>query len=148
MLYAEAIPGDAEVSKKPKHRAHPPATPADLRARIERALHEERTQQALELSRQLVKQDPALPNHDLLHRAQLARARQLLAQGYTRDALTVLESAAQPGGPPAFLQEIAEELARAGDARKALAVLQKIPGAPVPARALAQAADAALRQGA
>jgi tetratricopeptide (TPR) repeat protein len=137
----------AQVSKKPKHRAHQPATPADLRARVERALREQRTQQALELSHQLIKQDPSPPSQELLRRAQLARARHLRAQGYTRDALTVLESAVQSGGPPEFLQQLAEELAQCGDARKALAVLQRISGAALSPATLGPAADAALRHG-
>jgi tetratricopeptide (TPR) repeat protein len=136
------------VAKKPKHRHHPPQTPDVLRSRIERAMHEGRYQQALELGKQLYKQQPTSPHRDLLQQVYLSRARQLRQQGYTRDARTVLENAVQLGSrEPAFLEQLAEELAACGDPRRSLEVLKLVPGSAAQTKVLAQAADFAVQQG-
>jgi tetratricopeptide (TPR) repeat protein len=135
------------VSRKPKHRHPVPQAPAELSARVEKALRENRTQQALELAKQLYKQDPSTRYKELLQRTYLARARQLRSMGYLRDAATVLENAAQMDGEPAFLEQLAEEVASAGDVRGALKILDRIPGSQAAPRVLGQAADAALREG-
>src|SRR5262249_42730092 len=123
--------GELPVSrKKHKHagRAAAPLSPAVLKDRIERALQEQRTQQALELARALSKQDPSPLSKDLLEKACLARARQLRGQGHDRDARLVLENAAQLDGNPAFLEQVAQEMAAAGDALRALRLLERVPG--------------------
>lgn len=123
-------------------------TPADLEARVRRALGEGRTQHALELARQLVKAQPSPAREALLRQAYLERARQLREQGHTRDAATVLVSAAQLAGDAAWYEKLAEELAAAGKAAEALRLVEdKLPGSPIRARVLARAADAALAQG-
>jgi tetratricopeptide (TPR) repeat protein len=123
------------------------ALPA-LRARVERALREERFQHGLELARALVKRDPSETSKGLLRQACLGRARQLAGQGYHRDACAVLSSAAQLGGDPAFLAKVARELAASGDVRQALEIAQGLTDPQLHSQILARAADAALVQGA
>src|SRR5262249_17413088 len=86
-------------------------------------------------------------HRELLQNTILGRARQLRSQGYTRDAGSVLQNAVQLDGAPGFLEQLAEELAACGDVRRALEVLGKVPDPPGRPRGLAQAADAAPRQG-
>ena len=135
--------------KKRQHggRATETVSPAVLKARAEKALREQRTQQALELARTLYKLEPSPPHKELLEKACLERSRQLRAQGYDRDARQVLENAAQLDGNPAFLEEVAKEMAAAGDAARALRLLERIPGAQVQPLVLGHAVDSALRQG-
>jgi tetratricopeptide (TPR) repeat protein len=135
--------------KKRQHsgRAAPTVTTAVLKGRIQKALQEQRTQQALELARSLYKQDPSPPSKELLEKACLARARQLLSQGHDRDARLVLENAAQLDGNPAFLEQVAQELAAAGDAAGALRLLERVPGSQALPQVLGHAVDGALRQG-
>jgi tetratricopeptide (TPR) repeat protein len=136
------------VAKKHKHKAHDAAVPLSvLRTRVERALAEERFQHGLELARSLVKQDPAEPSRELLRRALLGRARELHGRGYDRDAAAVLGSAVELGGTPEFLAEVAQQLATAGDAGRALAVAQSLPDPQARARILARIGDAAVVQG-
>jgi tetratricopeptide (TPR) repeat protein len=135
------------VSRKPKHRHPAPLSPAELENRVNRALREGRTQQALELAKQLYKHDSSAHYKDLLQNTYLARARQLRSMGYLRDASTVLANAVQLGGAPAFLEKLAEELASSGDVRGALKILEQVPGSQAAPRVMGQAADAALREG-
>jgi tetratricopeptide (TPR) repeat protein len=133
----------------PKHRHHRPAAapPAGLRPRIERAVAEGRFQQALELARQLHKQEPTPDHLRLLKDCVLGRARQLNGQGHSRDAVATLE-AGQRLDPDdlSWLEQLAVELAAAGGARQALTLLERVPGSPQAARVLQQVADAAVRQ--
>jgi tetratricopeptide (TPR) repeat protein len=134
------------VSKKHKHRA-PPRPAVDIQARVEKALHENRTQQALELAKQLHKQEPTPVHGELLRKAYLARARQLRSQGYTRDALTVLQVAVQlDGHDSAWLEQIAQEMAQCGDVRGALSAIGRVPGAPSQGQVLGHAVDSAMQQ--
>jgi tetratricopeptide (TPR) repeat protein len=134
------------VPAKRKHRGAEAATPALLRARVERAAREGRFQQALELAKQLHKQEPSPPHLELLRRAYLGRARQLRGQGHTRDAVTVLRAAlAVDRSNAEWLGQIAAELAQSGEVKEALALLT--PDAPAAAAVLAHAADAAVPQG-
>jgi tetratricopeptide (TPR) repeat protein len=135
------------VSKKHKHHAQA-SSPADLRPRIERARQEGRFQQALELAKQLHKYEPTPAHRDLLRDVYLGRARQLRGQGQLRDALTVLEASLRiDSETPAWLEQVAEEMARCGDPRQALALLERVPGAAGAGRVQASAVDAALQQG-
>jgi tetratricopeptide (TPR) repeat protein len=139
--------GGCPVSKHHKRDGHVStlALPT-LKARVERALDEDRFQHGLELARTLAKRDPSEINNELLRRACLGRARQLAGQGYHRDACTVLDSAIQLGGTPTFRAEVARELAASGDVRRALAVAEGFADAHLQPQILARAADAALVQ--
>jgi tetratricopeptide (TPR) repeat protein len=133
-----------------KHKPHPtPLSPADLAARV-REVHEEgRSQQALELAKQLHKHEPTPANRDLLKKMYLERSRHLRRLGYAKDAGTVLEAALPlAGDDPAWLEQATEDLAACGNVRQALALLAKIPDSPARSRVLAQGADQALRKGA
>jgi len=137
------------MPKRAKHKrgAGPTLTLPDLKARIHRAMSEGRTQTALELARSLFKEEPSPAHQEVLQKATLGRARQLRAQGHTRDAATVLDNAARLANDPAWLQQVAEELAACGEARKALDFFSQVPDAPGRQRILGQVADGALRQG-
>jgi tetratricopeptide (TPR) repeat protein len=133
---------------KQKKRNKPTASSGrDLRARVERARQEGRFQQALELVKQFHKNEPTPENLELLKTCYLGRARQLRGQGYNRDALTVLEVALRlDETTPAWLEQIASELALSGGTRQALALLEKIPGAETAGRILGQVVDGAIQQ--
>jgi tetratricopeptide (TPR) repeat protein len=136
------------VSKKKGKHAPQPLTPDALKGRIERARHEGRFQQALELCKQLYKEQPTPAHQDLLRQVYLGRARQLRGVGAMRDAAIVLEHALHVGaGDPAWLAQVAEELAACGQTGKAMEVLNKLPPSPAHAKVLAQAADAAVPRG-
>jgi tetratricopeptide (TPR) repeat protein len=137
------------VSKKHKHHAAP-VTGAALLERVQRAESEGRTQQALDLAKQLHKQEPTPVHLDILKRVYLARAKHLRLQGYQRDAGTVLEAAVAIVGrdDAAWLEKAVEELAAAGHVERALKLLELIPNSPARARVLAQGMDQAVRQGA
>jgi tetratricopeptide (TPR) repeat protein len=144
-----AVKGEPEVSRKRKKRGRADealAAPV-LKARVEKALREGRSQQALDLAHTLHKRDPSPPHKDLLQKASLERARQLRSAGHDRDARIVLESAARLDGAPAFLEQVARELAAVGDAPTALKLLERVPGSSVMPQVLGHAADAAIRQG-
>jgi tetratricopeptide (TPR) repeat protein len=138
-----------QVSKKRKHprRGAEPLTAPVLKGRVEKALREGRTQQALELARSLYKLEATPTHKELLEKACLERARQLRAQGYDRDARQVLENAAQLDGNPAFLEQVAQELAASGDPAGALRLLERVPGSPLLPQVLGHAADGAVRRG-
>jgi tetratricopeptide (TPR) repeat protein len=113
-----------------KHKFHQPAVRStdELQARVERARHEGRFQQALELAKQLHKAEPTPAHRELLKEVYLGRAGQLRAQGHTRDAATVLEAAARvEEGNPAWLERLAAELARLGEGARAQALLALVP---------------------
>jgi tetratricopeptide (TPR) repeat protein len=132
-----------------KHKQHLRVlSRGELKSRIERAAREDRYQQALELAKQLYKDDPSPESRALLQSVYLGRARQLRQRGYLRDARTVLENAVNlADGGPAWVEQLAEELAAAGDVRRALQFLQRIPGSAAQPRILTLAADTALGQG-
>lgn len=136
------------MSRKHKHHATSTPSTADLAARIARARREGRFQQALELAKQLHRQEPTPANLELLKEVYLGRARQLRGQGQTRDAVNVLDVALRlDETTPDWLAQLAEEFALSGDARRALAFLDKLPDPAIAQRIQAQAADAALQHG-
>jgi tetratricopeptide (TPR) repeat protein len=144
-----AVKGEVQVAKKRTkagRAAESLATPV-LKARVEKALREGRTQQALDLAHTLYTREPSPPHKELLEKASLERARQLHGQGHDRDARQVLENAARLDGNPAFLEQVALELAAVGDAPGALRLLERVPGSQVMPQVLGHAADGALRQG-
>ena len=137
------------MAKTHKQRVLSPLSPATLRSRVERAVEEGRYQQALELAKQLNKQDPSPVHRDLLRTVYLGRAQQLRKQGHSRDAQTVLETGVQlADGDPGWLERLAEEFALCGAARRALDLAERCPQSPNYRRILALAADASLQQGA
>jgi tetratricopeptide (TPR) repeat protein len=112
-------------------------------------MHEGRFQQALELARQLNKQEASTANADLLQKAAMGRAQQLLKSGHLSDARSVLESVAQtPGATLAWQEDVAEELAKCGAVREALDLLTQIPQSQAQVRVLGHAADWAMQLGA
>ncbi|MBV9125851.1 MAG: hypothetical protein JO112_21070, partial [Planctomycetes bacterium] len=135
------------MSKQSKHRKHGHLSQPDLEGRARKALNEGRSQQALELARQLHKQEPTPAHLELVKNCSLERALHLRSQGYTRDALTVLENAAQLPGDETWLGRVAEELAASGNVRRALELLQPFPESPLRKGVLEQAADTALGEG-
>lgn len=129
-----------------KHEQRHPLSPQEIEARVHLALHEGRTQQALELARNLFKHDRSQANLELVRQATLARARQLREQGKARDAGTLLANAVELGGEK-FLREVAEEMARCGEARQAARLVEHNDDPELRKRIAYQAADQALRQG-
>ena len=135
------------MSHKHKHAKHAGAGPESLRPRVDRAIAEGRFQQALDLAKQLHKYEPTPAHLELLKKAYLGRARQLHTSGYDRDAATVLEAAQRiDAANPAWLEQLATELAACGAAGKALELVKQVPNSPVSAAVLVRAADAAVQQ--
>jgi tetratricopeptide (TPR) repeat protein len=133
--------------KKHKH-AQVVYTPAQLRARAERARAEGRYQQALELVKDLHKAEPTPEHRELLKDTYLGRARQLRAQGQLRDAVNLLEVAARlDEHDTPWRGRLAAELARSGEPTRALALMKDVPDDSFPPGLLAHLADAAVPQG-
>lgn len=131
--------------KKPKlSRAE---TPATTRQRVEKALREQRAQHALQLARELYKQQPTAEYRDLLKQASLARGRELAQQGKHTDAAEVFLHAAQLAPEPAILVEAARALAATGQLTRALALREQITDESLKQRLLAFIADEAVHQG-
>jgi tetratricopeptide (TPR) repeat protein len=119
-----------------------------LRPRVEKALREGRTQQALELAKQLYKQEPNPEHRDALKRVVLERARRQREQGKPRDAVATLQTnLTLDPADFAWLSAAAEELARAGAVDVALPLLLKINDPDQRERVLAHIADQALERG-
>lgn len=134
------------MARKAKHKHTAPASPAELRPRIDRATREGRFQQALELAKQLYKHEPTPAHKQLLLNTYFGRAQQLRTTGYPRDAVTVLKAGlAVDGADTAWLEKAALELASCGDVRAARDLLARLPpDSPARAGVLAVAVDAAL----
>src|SRR5579864_4339177 len=114
------------VSKKHRQGGLATLSLADVRKRAERAAEEGRYQQALELAKQIHKEEPTPANKQYLLKTYLGRARQLRERGYERDAANVLRVALGLGDQTSvWLEEAARELAACGDATNALAVTQR-----------------------
>ncbi len=129
-----------------KKASHHGSHTAPLEPRIHRAVSEGRFQQALELAKQLHKQEPTSAHLDLLKKVYLGRAKQLREQGYGRDAVTMLEAALHLDASPAWLEQIARETAQSGGIRLALTLVEKLP-AETPGLAVirAHAVDSAMQ---
>ncbi len=135
------------VNKHHKRRSRPgTSSGVDLLPRIERARMEGRFQQALDLTKQLHKYEPTPAHLELLREVYLGRARQLRLQGQTRDALTVLEAAAELEGasPAAWRERLAEEMALCGEVGRTLSMLDDLADTTVSNRLLCRAVDAAV----
>jgi tetratricopeptide (TPR) repeat protein len=133
--------------KRHDRRQAPPSLDV-LRQRTERAVAEGRFQQALELARQLYKSGAAAPHRALLEKAYLGRARQLRTQGALRDAVGLMQAALPIfGDDPVWREQVAVELALAGEVRQALELRERQPPDLVAGeRILAAAADAAVEK--
>jgi tetratricopeptide (TPR) repeat protein len=134
------------LAKKTRPSSAAPPWPV-IKGRAEKAIREGRFQQALDLTKRIHEAEPTPTHLELLRKAYLGRAKQLRTQGQTPDALTVLHAAlAVNQTTPVWLQQIAEELARCGEVKQALELLNQAPDAHALGRAMAGAADAALQQ--
>jgi tetratricopeptide (TPR) repeat protein len=132
------------VSKKHKHK---PGPIGDPRVRINRAVRDGRFQIALDLTRQLYKSEPTPEHRQLLHTTGMGRARQLRHELRTRDAVAVLHALLQaPDNKPAWLSDIAAELAACGEVKESLAMLGANADPAVVEQFLAQAADTAIQK--
>jgi len=137
------------VSKKHKYHSLLAPPPERLRERVERAVQEGRFQQALELGKQLCKQEPSPVHQQLLKKIYFGRAEQLRRQGHDRDAQTVLGNLVPLlEGDPAALEKLARELARCGAVGEAMKICQRMPESPARNDIMALAADWSLQQGA
>jgi tetratricopeptide (TPR) repeat protein len=122
-------------------------TSTPLATRIARARREGRTQQALELTRQLYKQAPTPENQELVSQVVLERGAQLAAQGQTRDAATVFIAALSLGGTPEYRAAVAVHLAECGEPSRALEALDANADPKLRQRVLNHVGDTAIRRG-
>jgi tetratricopeptide (TPR) repeat protein len=133
------------VAKKPPHRHATAASPAELENRVRRAVQEGRYQNALELGKQLCRQESTPAREELLRTIYLGRIRQLRVQGYTKDARSLIDHVLQLGHrEPAWLEQLAVELAACGDPRRALELSQALPNSQVQTQIHSVAVDQAL----
>ena len=121
----------------------------DLPGRVQRALNEGRSKTALELAKALFRQEPTPANRDLVRQAYLARGKELRERGQDRDALIVLKAAAVfEGDDPAWLGQLAEQVAQSGGVEEAIALLPRLTDPATEERVLGHAVDGALARGA
>jgi tetratricopeptide (TPR) repeat protein len=130
------------VSRKHKQHSLLAPPPERLRERVDRAIAEGRFQQALELAKQLYRQEPSGIHQELLKQASLGRAEQLRVQGNDRDAQTVLGNVLRlaPGGT-ATQEKAALALARSGAIAEAIGIIDAIAESGHRREVLALAAD-------
>jgi tetratricopeptide (TPR) repeat protein len=144
VFYAGQRDGHAKdriMSRKPNAPEKP------LTYRIAKARKEGRTQQALELAHDLVKNEPTDANREVLRQAMLERGLHLQVHGSPTDAVTVYQSALAMGGTPEFIGTVAHRLASCGAVALALAAMQQLADPAVRQRILQCAVDAAVTQG-
>lgn len=130
-----------------KKKPHGHAQPVDVKTRARRAADEGRFQAALELAKQLYKEQPTPEHLQFLRTCYLGRARQQRLMGQSRDAATTLQAGltiAGADGP--WIAEVVEELFACGESVRALEHLSKLPE-EARHRAFARAADAAIQAG-
>lgn len=109
---------------KPRRRsAPPPASMATLPARATEALQQGKFKEAVELFKQLVRQDPRPEWKDSLADAYSGRARALAAKGMFKEAAMVLENTLSPAGTLRDPTLYTECLIREGQQPKAAAYL-------------------------
>ena len=119
-----------------------------LAERIANSRQEGKTQQALDLMRQLAKQQPSEAHQELLRQVTLERGQHLQSQGQTKDAATVYTNLLSMGGAPEFQTTVAERLASCGAVPQTLAIMTQLPDPAARQKVLCQAVDAALTHGA
>jgi len=86
------------VTKPQRRSVPPPASMATLPARAAEALQQERFKEAVELFKQLVRQDPRPEWREALADAYGGRARALAGKGMFKEAAMVLENTLTPAG--------------------------------------------------
>ncbi len=118
-----------------------------LPVKIAIARREGRTQQALDLTRQLYKQNQNEENRELLRQVTLERGKQLQAQGKLKDAATVFDNLLTLGGSASQIAQAAQGLAACEAPEQALAALTQVADPVERQKVLVQTADAALAQG-
>src|SRR5262245_43570887 len=117
-------PGDARVSKKKPH-GRPPSV--DLKTRARRAADQGRFQSALDLARQLHKEQPTPEHLAFLRNCYLGRARQQRQTGQMRDAANTLQAGlAVAGTDGPWLADVMDELFACGEPARALELLAKL----------------------
>lgn len=118
---------------------------ATLRGRVQHARSEGRFQTALELVKQLVKQEPTTEHRELHKEVMLARATELLDKGARREAAPVFQNARllDPHNPE-WLLLVGAGLARCGEVRAAADIVRQLGAALDTARLLGHIADAAV----
>jgi hypothetical protein len=109
-------------------------------------LNEGRTQQALGLAKELYKSEKTPVNLSLLQDAYLQRARQLIQQGRSTDARTVLTFAAQLSDAADWRESLARELASIGEPTAVSELLGAEMAPELQRQALEQAADLELQR--
>jgi tetratricopeptide (TPR) repeat protein len=130
-----------------KHK-QPQLVDRPLSERIATARQQRQTQLALDLTRQLSKQQPTEEHQELLRQVTLERGRDLQERGMTKDAATVYANLLTMGGTPEFQAVVAERLAGCGAVTPALALIEQLPDPAARQKILGKAVDAALAQGA
>lgn len=137
----------ASKHKKKRKRGHKSISERPLNSRVQRALNEGRTQQALDLAKTLYKQEPTQPNRELLANATLSRARELVGKGAYRDVRVLLDNAiAHCEGREDILSEIGVLMACCADGYAALQIAEKITDPNRKKRIEQALADEAVRQ--
>lgn len=120
---------------------------APLPERIAHARSAGRTQQALDLTHQLLKQSPSPEHEELLRQVMLERGIQLQHEGRTRDAAAMFGNALRRGGSPEFRAQLAQHLADCGDPVQAQAALGPDSDPKLRQRVMGHVADLAIRKG-
>ncbi len=118
-----------------------------LHGRIEKALAEHRSQQALELAKNLHRQENSSASKELLKKASLARVHDLSAQGKHQDASAILANLVTLDTTPEFLAEVAEQMADAGALDRVAELLARIGEPALQAKVMAHIADEVVRKG-
>ncbi len=133
------------MSKKNKpHRSAGPSL-EELKQRAERAKREGRFQQALDLVKQVYKEQPTPAHLELLKETYLGRARQLRDQKQTRAAAPGLVAASRlDENNFAWLEKLAGEVIQCGEAQRAQALLDRVPEAARSGQVTVALADAAV----
>jgi len=111
------------MTKPQRRSAPPPASMATLPARAAEALRQERFKDAVELFKQLVRQDPRPDWTEALADAYAGRARALAGKGMFKEAAMVLENTLTPAGTLREPRLYAACLIREGQQPKAAASL-------------------------
>jgi len=111
------------VTKPQRRSVPPPASMATLPARAAEALQQERFKEAVELFKQLVRQDPRPEWREALADAYGGRARALAGKGMFKEAAMVLENTLTPAGLLREPSLYATCLIREGQQPKAAAYL-------------------------
>jgi tetratricopeptide (TPR) repeat protein len=117
-------------------------TEAPLPVRIDRALKQGRLPSALELAKQFAAEHPSPDSQVMLRKTYLALADQLIDRGEFKGAPRLLADAeAVCGDDRAWLESLAERWASVGEAPRALAILDRVPGSTAMSRVGQRLAD-------